>query len=378
LSARSTPQLIFPRIVLLILCTSALISFGSALIISPGETQSTIPEIARGDPVTIQGNATGQPPNGLMLWIIGNNYTRTFLVPVRGDNTYFSSIKAEGTAQLASGQYLVLAQHPGANGRFDIIYKAGDGSVVNMQPAWREITYPAGAIQRGSEDDNTFIAGADTVVSLQRDGGTKIFQLTGTGSLPEAGTSGSLMGALNSQNVDDTFSSTSFSVANPDAFISPIPNHAVGDRFTIGGNTNLAPGDTLMVEIRSSSSTLVPNQQTGKFSGSSGRVTVVPGTGEHNCWTYQVDTTGFRPDQYSVRVSGILLDAKNSATFNVVEHLPATADPASSETTALPGASQQNGSATPSPTTQKSPLLPVAGVLGLAGAFIFCCAGKRH
>jgi len=377
LSARSRPQYLFPRIVLLVLCTSALISFGSALTISPGDTPSAIPEIAKGDPVTIHGNTTGQPPNGLMLWIIGNNYARTFLVPVNGDDTYSTSLKPGDTAQLASGQYLVLVQNPGTNGRFDIIYKANDGSVVNLQPAWRQITYQPGSIQLGPEDDPSYNPDEPTVVSLQRDGGTKIFQLTNA-SHQETDASGTLMDALNSQNVDDKFTSVSFVISNPDAVINPIADHAVGDQFTISGNTNLAPGDTLNVEIRSSSFTRATNQQNGASPGSSGRATVVPVEGGNNTWTYKVDTTGFRPDTYTVMVSGTLQDAKDSSTFNVVDYLPATVVTTSTVTTAESETTQRTGSTTPSPTTQKSPLLPVAGVLGLAGASVLCHAGKRH
>jgi len=376
LSVRSSSPYISPRIVLLILCTSALISFGSAITISPGEPQVTVPEIARGDPVTIQGNTTGQPPNGLMLWITGNNYATTSLIPVHGDNTYFSTLKSENTAHLASGKYLVLVQHPGANGRFDIIYKGGDGSVVNIQPAWIQVTYLPGPIQLGP-DDNTYIPDEPTVRKFQRDGGTKIFQLTSTGNTSGTDPGAGLVSALDSQNVDDTFTTASFAVGDPGAFINPIPDHAAGDLFPIGGKTNLAAGTTLNVEITSASATPATKEQSGEFSGSSGRVTVVPGAGAYNCWTYMVDTTGFRPDQYTARVSGIQQDVKDSATFKVMDYLPTPEGTTSSGTTAEPGTPRQGGSATPSPTTQKSPLLPVA-VAGLAGAFMLCRAGKRQ
>jgi trimeric autotransporter adhesin len=374
LSARSAPPHLFPRIVLLILCTSALIAIGSAVTISPGEIQSTVPEIAKGDPVTIQGNTTGQPPNGLMLWIIGNDYAKTFLVPVTGDNTYFTTLKSGDTARLASGQYQVLIQHPGANGRFDIIYKAGDGSVVNLQPAWRQITYPAGPIQLGPEDDNTYNAGTDTVVNLQRDGGTKIFQLTnGSSQAPDAGAS--LMDTLTAQNVDDTFTSASFVMSNPDVVIHPVADHVTGDRFAIHGTTNLAPGDTLNVEIAPASVMPTLQLQGAESSGSSGRVTVVPGTNVNNCWTYMVDTTGFRPATYTVRVSGILLDGKDSDLFSVVDHLPTTDVTTPTVPTAGSGTLQQTVSTSP---TQKSPLLPAVWFWGLAGAFFLSRGGKKH
>jgi trimeric autotransporter adhesin len=361
LSVRSSHQHIVPVIVLLILCSSALISLGSALTISP-ETQLSFTEVAKGDPVTIHGTTTGRPASGLMLWIIGNNYVRTFTVPVNGDNTYLSSVKSDDTAKMASGQYLVLVQNPGVNGRFDIIYNSNSGSVVNLQPAWIEVTYKANPNALGPTEEGTYKPVEDTVLNFQRDGGTTIYELT------NAGAGAGLVDVLNNQNVDDTFASTSFAVVNPVALISPIPNHAVGDRFTIVGKTNLAAGDPLNVEIRSSTFAPATKLQNGGFSGSSGRVPVLSGPGGNNCWTYTVDASGYPPGEYSVKVSGVLQDVTGSAAFTIQNHLTATV------TSNLPVTSAQSETTAPGenpaalPTTQTSPLLPVvvAGGLGLA------------
>jgi hypothetical protein len=222
---------------------------------------------------------------------------------------------------------------------------------VNLQPAWIEVTYKADPNARGlTDDEGVYKPVEDTVLNFQRDGGTEIFKLT------SAGAGSGLVDVLNNQNVDDTFASTSFAVVNPVTLISPIPNHAVGDRFTIIGKTNLAAGDPLNVEIRST------KQQSGEFSGSSGRVTVVPGPGGNNCWTYRVDASSYKPGDYSVKVSGVLQVVTGSATFTIRDHLPAPGTSDLQETT-VPAE-------TPSvlPATQKSPLIPavVAGGLSLA------------
>jgi hypothetical protein len=263
---------------------------------------------------------------------------------------------------MASGQYLVLVQNPGINGRFDIIYNTNSGSVVNLQPAWIQVTYKANPNALGPTEDGTFNPEEDTVLNFQRDGGTKIFALT------NAGAGAGLVDILNNQNVDDTFASASFTVAGPTALINPIPNHAVGDRFTIGGNTNLAAGDALNVEIRSSSFTPATKQQSGGFSGSSGRVTVLPDPGGNTCWTYTVDASGYQPGEYTVKVSGILQDVTGSATFTILDHLPTTVTSAPPVTSALPETTAPAQTPAALPTTQKSPLLPavVAGGLALA------------
>jgi hypothetical protein len=251
---------------------------------------------------------------------------------------------------VASGQYLVLVQNPGVNGRFDIIYNTNSGSVVNLQPAWIEVTYKANPNALGPTDEGSFTPVEDTVLNFQRDGGTEIFKLTNTGA------GSGLVDVLNNQNVDDTFASTSFTVVGATALISPIPNHAVGDRFTIVGKTNLAAGDPLNVEIRST------KQPGGEFSGSSGRVTVLAGAGANNCWTYTVDASGYQPGEYSVKVSGVLQDVTGSSSFTILDHLPATV---SSD---LPATTVPAETPAALPTTQTSPLLPsiVAGGIGLA------------
>jgi hypothetical protein len=116
---------------------------------------------------------------GLQVWLIGTNYVRIASVSVNDDSTYSYELKPAETQQLASGQYVVLIQHPMMNGRFDIVYNSATGDVTNL-------------------------------IS-----GQKIFQLTGSGSLPSPAGANALIQAINSQNIDDTFASTTFLVIRP-------------------------------------------------------------------------------------------------------------------------------------------------------------------
>ena len=138
--------------------------------------------------------------------------------------------------------------------------------------------------------------------------GTSIFQFTGTGSLQKPDGANALMRAISSQNLDDTFATTSFIIGNPLAFIHPIGNHAVGDTFTITGSTNLAVGNNLMIEITSSSFKPTQKVQSGEFSGSAGTVRVEPGADGLNRWSFDVDASSFKPDEYIVTVSGETID----------------------------------------------------------------------
>jgi trimeric autotransporter adhesin len=306
----------------LFLCVLFIISPISAISLSPGNSFAGAPTIANGDPVYIHGIATGQPSAGLQVWLIGYNYVKMATVYTNADNTYVYELKSADTQSLAPGQYFVLVQHPMMNGAFDIYYDATSGNVINRQ--------------LGS--------------------GTSIFQLTGTGSLQNPQGADALMQAINSQNLDDTFATTSFIIDYPTAFIKPIGDHAVGDKFTISGSTNLAAGNNLMIEITSSSFNPTKKVQSGEFSGSAGTVKVEPGTNGFNRWSYDVDASTFKPDEYSVTVTGETVDVTTSTTFTIVEKLPITTKTVSPETTVqttiLPAVTQP----APVAPTQKSSL----------------------
>jgi hypothetical protein len=211
------------------------------------------------------------------------------------------------------------------NGQFDIVYDAGTGMVTNRQLG----------------------------------GGTVIFQLTGPGSLQRPDAGSALLGAINNQNIDDSFTTVSFFVSRPTTVIDPIGEHFVGDMFTITGSTNLAVGDTLMIEVYSSSFKPTQKVQGSGFSGSTGTIKVVPGTNGYNRWSFDIGASTFRPDEYLVTVSGITLDVTGSTTFNIVERVPTSLKTPVQETT-VPAVSLPPATRTvPSPTTQKSPLSPI-------------------
>jgi trimeric autotransporter adhesin len=305
-----------------LLCCVILLPSCAAVTLTPGGTGSSS-AIANGDPVFIRGIATGHPQNGLQVWIIGYNYLKIDTVQVNDDNTYSYELKSSDTQGLASGQYYVVIQHPMMNGQFDIVYSPGSGGVINRQLG----------------------------------GGTVIFQMTGPGSLQSPDAAYALVRAISSQNVDDSFTTVSFFVNSPTTLVNPIGEKYVGDKFTISGSTNLAVGDNLMVEITSSSFNPTQKLQSGEFSGAAGTVQVMPGTNGYNRWSFDVDASTYKPDEYLVKVSGITVEVSGSSTFTLVERPPATpvtpaTVTASLEVTLLPSTPPM-----PAPTTQKSPLL---------------------
>jgi hypothetical protein len=318
----------------------------AALDISADTPSGTTPTISQGDSVFVHGTATGHPVNGLQVWLIGTNYARVTNVPVNNDNTYEYEVTKAETQNMAGGQYFVLIQHPMMNGEFDITYNAGTGEVINEQ------------------------LGA---------GGSAIFRLTGPGSLQGPAGAAALMRAVGSQNIDDTFTSVSFSINPANALIDPIPDHAVGDRFTITGNTNLAVGDELMVEISSESFRPTNKMQPSGFSGAGGTVRVQKGTDGLNKWSFDVDASTFAPDEYTITVSGILQDVKGSSRFRITEGGGATTYSATTQpvTSSVPTSSVTAGG-TFHPVTTKTPLGSATLLAGLVAGLVLWCRLKQE
>jgi hypothetical protein len=324
--------------VIFFLITLWFISAGAvALSLTPGSSSSTPAVISTGDPVYIHGIATGHPRNGLQVWAIGNNYLKVSTISTNADNTYEYELTKTDTLNLASGQYFVLIQHPMMNGQFDVYYDPSTGQVINR------------------------ILG----------GGTAIFRMSGSGSLQGPASASALVQAINSQNIDDTFASATFFVNPPSAFINPIGTHVIGDTFTISGNTNLAVGDQLLVEIYSSSFNPTSKQQSAGFSGDTGIVKVVLGSSGYNQWFFDVDTSTFKPDEYLVKVSGILVDVTGSATFNMIQKPATTIGTLPvAVTTTTPETRLTTVPPTPLPTTKKSPVFLTAGIAAILIAII--------
>ena len=116
-----------------------------------------------------------------------------------------------------------------------------------------------------------------------------------------------------------------FTIDVPKITVLPIGDHQVGDKFIINGTTNLAVDDQILVQVTSSSFQPTDKTQSGEFSGSTGTVKVVAGEQGFNTWSFPVDASSFKPDEYICQVQGITVTGAQASTlFNVVEFTPTT------------------------------------------------------
>ncbi len=146
--------------------------------------------------------------------------------------------------------------------------------------------------------------------------------------------------------------------------IDEIGTVAANETLTISGTTNLAAGNHLLVTV-----TPVGFEPTNKSApdgtgGTSGTAVVREGNATANTWSFEVDTSGFRPGEYTVTVEWVEGDAIASTTFTVVEAAVSPTETATPTATAPP---TTMATTTPTPTAAGH-ALPVAAGLAAAAA----------
>lgn len=250
---------------------------------------TNVQTLAKGDDLKITGTAEGDPDD-IYVWIFGKNYYgKNDKVQdsesVDDDGTF--EYKLDDTDNLASGQYFVILQHPMA--------KTGSGYDVLWDSTNSVLDAPG-------------LASSVNLLNLQAS---------------DAATA--VINAIDSANVDDTYTKLTFMVEEPRIDIDTIGDKSIGSTFTITGTTNLAVGDELSVSVQSASFTATTKTESSGFTGDSGTVTVTEGADGLNKWSFDVDASNYKADQYMVKVEGIdVPDATASAQFNVVEGTPTT------------------------------------------------------
>jgi PGF-CTERM protein len=288
--------------------------------------------VAKGDKLTISGTAQGNPDN-VKVWVFGKNYyglansrdLRAEDVPVESDGTFEYELDSGDTKDLAAGQYFVVIQHP----------MGENFGVTGNQSGW--------------------ISGSST-------SGIVPVKLT---SLQAPAAASALINALDSPNIPDTYVKLTFVVDEPLLTIDPIGTKEAGSKFTITGTTNLAVGNTLIVDVTSAA--FQPGEKTdaSAFSGTGGSTIVEKGNGM-NKWSFEVDATDFKPDEYIVTVESIEASKTATALFDMVEVTETT--PPAGEVTTPPAGEVTTPPADETPAEPTTPPTPGFGALvALAG-----------
>lgn len=250
--------------------------------------------------------------------MFGKNYRNMYnAVAVKSDSTF--EWKIDDTSDLYAGQYFVIVQHPMTSGAGIYAVDAGGGTCSGLS---------CSAI-KGRTD--TWDFGPVRLSGLQA---------------PDAAEA--LKEALDSPNIDDLYTSVTFTVGNPFITINSIPDHRVNDTITVSGITNLAMGDNIQISVMSSSFSPTQKTQSSEFSGASGIAIVTNNaSAAYNQFSLDIDTDGFKQDQYMILAESIDTGTTATINFNLLEYAPT---PLPTPVTPLPTP------ATPLPTPIPTPL----------------------
>ena len=299
--------------------------------------------VAKGDKLVISGTAQGNPDD-VFVWIFGKNYYgkpgALFVrdATVESDGSFEVELDSSDTENLAGGQYFVIVQHP-MGGAYDTTvagaFKKSAGSI-----GWDDTGSDAGWIEG---------AGINKV------------KLTGL-QAPAAATA--LINALDSPNIPDTYVKLTFVVEEPQLFIDPISTKEAGSKFTITGTTNLAVGGTLVVDVTSAAFQPGAKTEASAFSGTGGSAIIEKGDGM-NKWSFEVDATDFKPDQYIVTVESIEARKTATALFDMVEATEEPTTPVGEVTT--PPAGEVTTPPAAETTTEPAPTPGFGALVALAG-----------
>jgi len=272
----------------------------SVIIKKPYVSATSRGTVAKGDKILITGVAEGQPSNGVAVWILGKNYATIHTQSIDIDGTYEYEIPGADTSSMSSGQYFVVVQHPMQNDKFDIV--------------------PTNYNLRTSGD--VFIE------NLQLSGsGMTIFKIGGSGSLQGSDAAEALIQAISDPNIDDTYTKLTIFVEEPLISINTIGDRHIGDKFNITGRTNLAVDDEILMEIYSSSFKPTQKTQSGEFSGATGTIKVVKGESGFNAFSFDIDASTFKIDEYIVIAQSVIQGTTGTTLFNVVEGASTTKTP---------------------------------------------------
>lgn len=306
----------------------------------PGFVTATVSgaTVASGDDIKITGTAQGST-NDVQIWIFGKNFygdaansrvVNVETVSVEDDGTF--EYELDNTELLSSGQYFVIVQHPMSGG-----YAVGTNG--------RYLTGPG-------------------LPAAESAGSVDLTQLTASAA------ANAVINALNSPYSDDKYTKLTFFLEDAWIRIDPIGDQSAGSTFTITGTTNLAAGGELIVEVTSAAFQPGAAGETSGFSSDAGTVTIQQGE-TANTWSFEVDGTTFRPDQYTVTVESIETQTSTSTTFNIVEGPAPT--PTGTETTTPTGTetTTPTGTTTTEPTPTQSPGFGALVALAGLGAVAF-------
>lgn len=256
--------------------------------------------VAKGDRFNITGTVGNKTVSGIIVWVFGKNTTRSSTVPVMPDGTFQYEIRPETTHNMENGLYIIVIQHPGDNGIFDILPEITNASDTKQ----RCIGFSKPGLTKGPRDNSEFF-GSNCIAGYAD---TAFFRM------------------MDDPTIDGRYKIDEVSLEDPWIRINPIGTIHAGEPFNITGTTNLAEGDELLVTIypdwytpMKCGCTISPyiRLMLDKSGEVSDTIVVRKGTGTINTWAFDSDGQTLGRYEFQLNVEAILQNAGNGTTFRV-------------------------------------------------------------
>ena len=282
----------------------------------------------------------------MAIWIFGINRFLYDTEEINADSSFTYTLGEGETADLATGQYYLVIQHPGYTDTLDVYPSPNRQLVLSSYPV----------------------------------PGSALFRVGGAGALMSSQAADALIRSLESPFIDDTYVAASFLLVNPQVTITPLSgNYTIGDTIILSGTTNLAPGNQLLIEVTSLAFGPTPKEGGGAFSGVSGTTVVQEGPGDRNNWSFSFTTDAFVPDTYLVTISGVTVSSAVATTsFSLQPVTPPMTPTPIPPTTIVPTTTTPTTEPTtfPTTTTGLSVFVLIGSVVGILIAFGI--AGRKN
>ena len=253
-------------------------------------TSSAHQIITKGDTFTVSSTSAKNGP--VAIWTIGRNYFDTLSVTPDRNGNFSVTLKPKETEKFSSGQYAVVIQDPGPNGRMEI--EPGTDSSGNLTLMNRgKIIEKIGARQ-------DLKGNVQPVVAV-------------------------LLDTVNLQGVDDSFLPEYFFVEEPSVQFdqmdsvskSQLSNQITGEKLVISGTTNMGPENSLRTHIynRDTNGLVISN------------TIPIAGGFQINRWSYQIEAPGLPQGNYYLTVGWTKSNTTSTGVANFAVVNPGTPIP---------------------------------------------------
>jgi len=287
--------------------------------------------IVKGDPLAISGTIPGLAE--IRMWIFGPQYADAVTLPVHPDGSFGYNFTIKEIEKMESGNYTVVLQSSGENGKYDIVLDERTGEVINTSMPY-------------SNHDRV------------------LFTLAQAKNMRSAAPD-VLVRAIKETALDDGYAVYTFSIADPFIELDPVRDYYVGETITISGRTNIPAGESVFITC---------HREFKDYGGPGDivrdwrSVTVEAGHASINHFSADFNSSATKPGQHWVYVSSSFKwQSDVYTTFTLLEGPPPTTVPPTTEQVVTTGSPTDTATTvTIQPTTT-----PVPVILSIVALVVF-------